>query len=154
MLLYTTSSPSPEVACLLLFSEKNWIFDLRVGILSQFRLTMGRKQILSILKVFQGIWNFFEIFLRLCFAFWFLSITDLSKKTRFVLLTMFRYSFEIWKNYSLMESFIHFPWMLWFHHSPEIRTILQFTFHSISSRLLNLLQGKNFLVLSSSVERY
>ena len=44
--------------------------------------------------------------------------------------------------------------MLWFDHSPEIRTILQFTFQSFSPRLLNLLQGKNFLLLSSSVERY
>ena len=98
MLLYTTSSSSPEVAFLLLFSEKNWIFDLLVGIISQFRLTMGRKQMLSILKFFHGIWNFFEIFLRLCFAFWILSIADLSKKTRFVVLTMFSCSFEIWKK--------------------------------------------------------
>ena len=44
--------------------------------------------------------------------------------------------------------------MLWFDHSPQIRTIRQFTFHSISSRLSNLLQDKNFLVLSSSVESY
>ena len=59
---------------------------------------MGRMQSLSILNFFKGIWNFSEIFLWLCIAFWLLPIADLSKKTRFLVFTTFRWSFGNWKN--------------------------------------------------------
>ena len=154
MLLYATSSSSPEVAFLLLFSEKTEFSICESGSCFNFVWQWAENKtyrICNFSREYETLfWDLFAIVLCLLVPFDSLFI----KKTRFVVLTMFRCSFEFWKELLADGIFHSFSMNALIRSQPETSNkspiYLPFNF----SRLLNLLQGKNFLVLSSSVERY